>query len=133
MNSYNILLEANRVRMPKMMLSVTQTSCLKDSHTNFESNIGIGITYFGERLQFICKNQSWKYQIYLFKIWSYKSLFLHWNQYEILLEVNRVCVPKLMLPATQTSCLKDSHTNLEKYIGIGMRYFGDSSSSYVKK
>jgi hypothetical protein len=29
---------------------------LKDSHTNFESNVGIGITYFGERLQFVCKN-----------------------------------------------------------------------------
>ncbi len=30
----------------------------------------------------------------------------------------------MMLPAIQTSCLKDSHTNLEKYIGIGPRYFG---------
>jgi hypothetical protein len=29
-----------------MMLPVTQTSCLKDSHTNFQSNVGIGITYF---------------------------------------------------------------------------------------
>jgi hypothetical protein len=42
-------------------------------------------------------------------------------------------MPKMMLPATQTSCLKDSHTNFEKYVGIGTRYFEDSLSSYVKK
>jgi hypothetical protein len=42
-------------------------------------------------------------------------------------------MPKMMLPATQTSCLKDSHTNLQRYIGIGARYFGDSLSLYVKK
>jgi hypothetical protein len=42
-------------------------------------------------------------------------------------------MPKMMLPATQTSCLKDSHTNLQRYIRIGTRYFGDSLSSYVKK
>ncbi len=119
--------------MPKMMLPATQTSCLKDSHTNFQLNVGIGITYFGERLQFLCKNQRWKYQIYLFQIWSYKFLCLRRNQYEILLVANCVRMPKMMLPATQTSCLKDSHINLEKYVGIGTRYFGDSLSSYVKK
>jgi hypothetical protein len=32
--------------MPKMMLPATQTSCLKDSHTNFHVNVEIGITYF---------------------------------------------------------------------------------------
>jgi hypothetical protein len=41
--------EGNHVCMPKMMLPATQTSCLKDSHANFESYVGIGITYFGER------------------------------------------------------------------------------------
>ncbi len=38
--------EGNHVRMPKMMLPATQTNCLKDSHTNFQVNVGIGITYF---------------------------------------------------------------------------------------
>ncbi len=41
-----------------MMLPATQTSCLKDGHTNFKSNVGIGITYFGERLQFVCKTSA---------------------------------------------------------------------------
>ncbi len=31
---------------PKMMLQATQTSCLKDGHTNFQINRGIGIAYF---------------------------------------------------------------------------------------
>ncbi len=35
--------EGNHVRMPKMMLPATQTSCLKDSHTNFQVYVGIGI------------------------------------------------------------------------------------------
>jgi hypothetical protein len=43
-----VSLEANLVCMPKMMLPATQTSCLKDSHTNFQLNVGIGITYFGD-------------------------------------------------------------------------------------
>jgi hypothetical protein len=29
--------------MPKMMLPATQTSCLKDSHTKIQINVGIGI------------------------------------------------------------------------------------------
>jgi hypothetical protein len=29
-----------------MMLLALCTSCLKDSHTNFQINVGIGITYF---------------------------------------------------------------------------------------
>ena len=49
------------------------------------------------------------------------------------LEATHVCMPKMMLPATQTSCLEDSNTNLQKYIGIGIRHFGDSLSLYVKK
>ena len=81
----------------------------------------------------VCKNQCWKYQIYLFKIWSYKFLFLCRNWYKILLALTHVCNPEMMLPVIQTSCLKDSHTNLEKYVGIGPRYFGDSLSLYVKK
>ena len=32
--------------LQKMMLPATQTSCLKDKHTNFQVNVGIGITYF---------------------------------------------------------------------------------------
>ena len=39
-------LEATRVCMPEMMLPATQTSCLKDSHTNFQIKVGIGISYF---------------------------------------------------------------------------------------
>jgi hypothetical protein len=39
-----------------MMLTATQTSCLKDSHTNFQVDVGIGITYFLGRLQLVCKN-----------------------------------------------------------------------------
>ncbi len=118
--------------MPKMMLPATHTSCLKDTHTYFQINVGIGISYFLGILQFVCKSQCWKYQIYLFKIWSYKFLFLRRNWYKILLALTHVCMPKMMLPAIQTSCLKDSHTHLEKYVGLGTRYFGDSFSSYVK-
>ncbi len=36
-------MEAYHVHMLKMMLPATQTSCLKDSHTNFQINVGIGI------------------------------------------------------------------------------------------
>jgi hypothetical protein len=39
-----------------------------------------------------------------------------WAHYT--LEATSVCMPKMMLPATQTSCLKYSHTNLQGYIGI---------------
>jgi hypothetical protein len=39
----------------KMMLLATQTSCLKDSHKNYQINVGIGITYFWGRWQFVCK------------------------------------------------------------------------------
>jgi hypothetical protein len=35
------------------------------------------------------------------------------------LEATRVRMPKMMPPATQTRCLKYSHTNLQRYIGIG--------------
>jgi hypothetical protein len=28
--------------------SLKQLSCLKDSHTNFQNNIGIGVAYFGD-------------------------------------------------------------------------------------
>ncbi len=47
--------------MPNMMLPATQTSCLKDSHTNFQIRVGISIEYFWDRLQFVCKNLCWKY------------------------------------------------------------------------
>jgi hypothetical protein len=33
-----------------------------------------------------------------------------------------VHMPKVMLPATQTICLKYSHTNLWFYVGIGIQY-----------
>jgi hypothetical protein len=38
------------------MLPATQTSCLKDSHTNLKIIVGIGIEYFQDLLQFVCKN-----------------------------------------------------------------------------
>jgi hypothetical protein len=34
-----------------MMLLALWTSCLKDSHTNFQINVGIGITYFEDFTQ----------------------------------------------------------------------------------
>ncbi len=34
-----------------------------------------------------------------------------------------IVLQKMMLPATQTSCLKDSHTNLKKNVGISISYF----------
>ncbi len=49
------------------------------------------------------------------------------------LEATCICIPKMMLPAPQTSCLKYSHTNLQSYIGISTLYIGDSLSMYVKK
>ncbi len=36
-------LKGNHVRMPKTMLPATQTSCLKDTHTNFQVNVGISV------------------------------------------------------------------------------------------
>ncbi len=73
--------------LQKMMLLANQTICLKDSHTNFQIDVGISILYFWGTLQFVCKNSRWKYQIYLFKIWSYKFVFVHRNLYKILLKV----------------------------------------------
>ncbi len=48
-------------------------------------------------------------------------------------EANCIWMLKMMLPATQTSCLKYSHTNLRRYIGISTLYFGNSLSLYIKK
>jgi hypothetical protein len=59
--------------------------------------------------------------------------FSRWELVLDTLEATCVRMPKMMLPATQTSCFKDSYTNLQRYIGIGIRYFGDSLSLYVKK
>ncbi len=109
--------------MPKMMLPATQTSCLKDSNTNFQVNVEIGITYFLGRLQLVSKNQRRKYQIYLFKIWSYIFLFVRRNQCAILFAATHVHMPKMMLPATHTSCLNDTHTNFLINVGIGIAYF----------
>jgi hypothetical protein len=41
--------------MPKMMLPATHTSCLMDNHTNFQINVGIGMTYFFGILLLICQ------------------------------------------------------------------------------
>jgi hypothetical protein len=38
----------------------------------------------------------------------------------------------MMLLAQVTSCLKDSHTNLQSYIGNGISYFGASLMLYAK-
>jgi hypothetical protein len=35
-------------------------------------------------------------------------------------------MPKMMLPATQISCLKDTHTNFQVYVGIGFDTFEDN-------
>ncbi len=40
------------------MLLALWTSCLKDIHTNFLSNIGIGITYFGDFTRLHAKNDA---------------------------------------------------------------------------
>jgi hypothetical protein len=50
-----ILLAATHVCMPKMMLLATHTSCLMDSHTNFQINVGIGMTYFLGILLLVCQ------------------------------------------------------------------------------
>ncbi len=42
------------------------------------------------------------------------------------------CMPKMMLPALWTSCLKDSHTNCQSYKGIGIAYFGKFTPLYAK-
>jgi hypothetical protein len=42
------------------------------------------------------------------------------------------CMPKMMLPAVWTSCLKDSHTKCQSYIGIGISYFGGFTWLYAK-
>ncbi len=34
--------KGNHVRMPKMMLPAKHTSCLKNTHTNFQVYVGIG-------------------------------------------------------------------------------------------
>jgi hypothetical protein len=49
------------------------------------------------------------------------------------LTASGVNMPKMMLPATHTIFLKDSHTNFQVYVGISTYYFGDSPTSYVKK
>ncbi len=40
-------------------------------------------------------------------------------------------MPKMMLPATQTSCLKDSHTNSHVNIGTSISFEADDNS-YAK-
>ncbi len=35
-------------------------------------------------------------------------------------EGNHVLMPKMMPPATQTSCLKDTQTNFQVYVGNGI-------------
>ncbi len=50
--SYSMLI---MIVLQKMMLLATQTICLKDSHTNFQINVGISILYFWGTLQFVCK------------------------------------------------------------------------------
>ena len=59
---------------------------------------------------------------YLFKIQSYKFVILHRNWYLIQMAAYDVHMPKVMLPATQTICLKYSHTNFQLDVGIGIRY-----------
>jgi hypothetical protein len=44
-----------------MMLPATQTSCLKYSHTNYQSNIGISIACFGELSWLYAKNDAASY------------------------------------------------------------------------
>ncbi len=41
------------------------------------------------------------------------------------------CMPKMMLPAPWTSCLNDSHTNFQSYIGIGIAYLGKFTLFYA--
>ncbi len=45
--------------------------------------------------------------------------------------LNMIVCQKMMLLATQTSCLKDSHANSQVYIGIGDT-FGGYCNSYAK-
>ena len=56
---------------------------------------------------------------YLFEGYSYKFPKQRRNWYTISMAAYDVHMPKVMLPATQTSCLKYSHTNFQVYIGIG--------------
>jgi hypothetical protein len=39
------------------------------------------------------------------------------------LEIPYICMPKMKLPATQNSCLKNSKSILQRNVGIGMWYF----------
>jgi hypothetical protein len=95
---------------------------LRDSHTNPQSYIGNGISYFGAssilyakisagNIKSICLNDS-------HTIIAMTLEFLSDN-----LESPYNSTPKMMLPATQTSCLKDSHTNFQINVGIGITYF----------
>jgi hypothetical protein len=61
-------LESPYNHTPKMMLPALWTSCLKDSHTNFQSNIGIGIAYFGDISRLYAKNDAASYTNQLFEI-----------------------------------------------------------------
>ncbi len=41
-----------------MMLLALWSSCLKDSHTNFQISVGIGITYFEDFTWLYAKNDA---------------------------------------------------------------------------
>jgi hypothetical protein len=71
----------------KMMLLATQTSCLKDSHTNSQVYVGIGIWYIWGILQSCAKTNAGNIKIYQFKIWSYKFVIVRRNWYKILSKV----------------------------------------------
>ncbi len=110
--------------MPKMMLTAPKTRCLRDSHTNFQVNVGIGTTCFWRRLQLVCKNQRWKYKIYLFKIWSYIFLFVHRNQYAILFAATHVHMPKNDAVSNTYQLFKGySYKFPNQNVGIGISYF----------
>ncbi len=120
--------------MPKMMLPVTKTTCLKYGQTNFCFYVGTSMRYLWQQTMFLCKNDTASDTYFnMFEGYSYKFPSQLRNWYKILWRLFDFVRQKMMLPATTgNSCLKYIHTNISIYVGTGTWYIDTWNKLYSK-
>ncbi len=101
---------------------------LLQAYSNHSTKQSYGILYFGDLSSLYAKTNARL---------SVKKRVIHmitvtWESVFHSLEPPYDHTPKMMLPALWTSCLKDSNTNFQSNIGIGVVYFRDLSRLYAK-
>ncbi len=110
-----------------MMLLDQWTSCLKHSHTNLQSYMGNGISYFGASSILYAKTSPGNIKSICLKdshTNDSNNVGIHFWYFGISF--------KMMLLALWTNCLKDIHTNFQKYIGMVTKNFEDFTRLYAK-